>query len=123
MVKLTDDIYKQIMWDYNIPKEDVEKLLSGEAERAGHYNRTGMLVKLFNNLNWHDLLKLFSTNEILSILTDEFIQKIRFQSLRENYETVRKILRREPLSAAKWNNSIDVKPKHPLLSHRWYSIK
>ncbi len=122
-MQLSDEIYKQIMWDYNIPKEDIEKLLSGEIEFAGHYDRQKIAIKIFNNLNWYSIIKIYTKNEILNILTDDFIKKLRFKEMKENYETLRKILRNETLSHSRWNNSNDGKTRYPILSNRWYRFK
>jgi len=89
MIKLSDDIYKQIMWDYDIPKEDVEKLLSGESERAGHYTINSMFVKMLQALTWYSLLGVLGKAKIMELLTHENIKKLRFKSLQEQYTYVR----------------------------------
>jgi len=32
-------LFRQIMWDYNIAPADVEAVLMGKADKAGHYDR------------------------------------------------------------------------------------
>ncbi|MBN2663710.1 MAG: hypothetical protein JXR68_08685 [Bacteroidales bacterium] len=123
MVKISDDIYKQIMWDYNIPKEDVEKLLNGEIERAGHYDINGFALKVFNNLDWYSILKIFTIEQVIELLTDDFIKKIRFQKLQKKYETLRNILRNKTITDTRWYNDANGKTKYPILSDRWYCFE
>jgi len=89
MVKLSDDIYKQIMWDYDIPKEDVEKLLSGEAERAGHYDREEIFLKMLQSLSWFALIRTLGIEFVSKNLSDKIIKRIWIKSIREKYSYVK----------------------------------
>ncbi len=120
---ISDQIYRQIMWDYSIPKEEIEKLLSGEIQYAGHYDYTALAVKIFNNLSWYQIIKIYSLEKIQELLTEDFINKIRFKTLKQNYESLRKILCKETLPDAKWGTANDDTRRYPVLSNRWYSFK
>ncbi len=115
------EIYRMLMWDYDIPPEEVHKLLQGETDRAGHYDIKRLFIKMLNNLTWYDILKIMPISKITELLTPDIISKIRFKSILSKYERLQKILRREPLPPAK--QYFDALGKNPyiILSHRRYS--
>jgi hypothetical protein len=119
----TKRILKQINWDYNIPEVDLYHCLNQTQETAGFYTREKLLVKAFEHLAWFDLVKLFTLEEIKQILTEDFVKRIRINSLRFKYEILRKILHQEPIPATKWDNRANQFPEYPILSNRWYSIE
>ncbi len=84
-----EKLLKQILWDYNIPYEDIEAVLSGEKEQAGHFTREKIFLRLLESYPWFTIIKLFTPMEIQTLLTHEVIKNLRSPSLREKYEYVR----------------------------------
>ncbi len=82
-------LIKQILWDYSIPVEDVEALLKGEREMAGHYTREMIFQKIIESYPWFTVIQLFKPQEIKELLTHQVIGKLRSPSLRQKYEFVR----------------------------------
>lgn len=85
-------ILNQIMWDYNIPVNDIEELLSGKKEKAGHYNRKMLFKKLIESYSWFTILELLTPDEINDLLTEETINGLRSASLKKKYEFIKKRL-------------------------------
>ena len=85
-------LLKQIMWDYRISPEEVDAVLKGKAEKAGHYNREVIFIKLLESYSWFIILQLFSPLEIKKLLTDDVIKRLCFKSLQIKYGYVRKRL-------------------------------
>lgn len=85
-------LFRQLMWDYSIPVTDIEDVLQGRKELAGHYTRQAIFVKLLESYSWFTILQLFSPAELRLLLTDEVIGKLRFKSLQNKYEFVQKRL-------------------------------
>lgn len=85
-------IFSQIMWDYNIPVADIEALLSGRKETAGHYNRKSLFKKLLESYSWYTILHILTPNEIKNLLTDDTINGLRSPSLKKKYGFVKKRL-------------------------------
>jgi len=77
------------MWDYNIPKEDIEKLLSGKIERAGHYDREGLFLKMLQSLSWFTLVRTLGIEFIKENLSEKIITKIWIKSIAEKYTYVK----------------------------------
>jgi len=90
--KLKENYLKQLMWDYNISPEDMEKLLSGEVDRVAHYNREGLLKKMLESFPWFVVVQMWGVTNIRKILTKEVIAKLRTPELRNKYTYVRKRL-------------------------------
>ena len=80
------------MWDYNISAVDVEAVLHGKKETAGHYNKQAVFVKLLESFSWFTIVQLFSPAELRKLLTADVVKKLRFKSLRTKYEFVQKRL-------------------------------
>jgi len=86
-------LLNQILWDYNIPTEEIEAVLAGKKKNAGHYTREMLFQKMIESYSWFTILQLFTPNEIQNLLTSQAISKLRSPSLRQKYEFVQKRLR------------------------------
>lgn len=85
-------VLKQVLWDYNIPIEDIDAVLRGDLNRAGHYNQEMIFLKLLESYPWFTILELISPDQINQLLTHQLIKKLRSPSLRQKYEFVQKRL-------------------------------
>ena len=85
-------ILNQILWDYNISAEEIDAVLRGEMEQAGHFNQDMIFLKILESYSWFTILQLFNPDQIKSLLTTQVISKLRSPSLRMKYEFVRKRL-------------------------------
>lgn len=83
---------KQILWDYDIPVEELEAVLRGDLKQAGHYNQEMIFLKILESYPWFTILELLSPNQINVLLTNQLIKKLRSPSLRLKYEFVQKRL-------------------------------
>jgi len=85
-------LLKQIMWDYDIPAADIDALLSGRKEKAGHYSRDTLFKRMLESYSWYTILQLFTPTEINNLLTEEIINGLRSASLKKQYGFVKKRL-------------------------------
>jgi len=85
-------LFRQIMRDYNIPVEDVEALLSGKKDKAGHYSLNSLFKKMLESYSWYTILQVFTLDEIKILLTDDIINRLRSASLKKKYGFVKKRL-------------------------------
>jgi len=97
---ISDEVYRQIMWDCLISKKDIETLLSGDIEQAGHYSQNSLFLKMLQSLPWFSLLEILGQEKIQELLTDELIAKIKSESIRKKYTYVKQRLR-EIISATR----------------------
>ena len=85
-------LLKQILWDYNISAKDIDAVLRGEKETAGHYNRDMLFQKIIESYSWFTIIQLFTPNDVKFLLNNQVINKLRSPSLRQKYEFVQKRL-------------------------------
>ena len=86
---MKEDLCKQLMWDYNISTDKIDKLLSGEIKSIEHYNRETLFKKMLESLPWFSILQILDVQIIQKILTKEVIKKLRTPALRNKYFYVR----------------------------------
>ena len=87
-----NELLRQILWDYNIPAEEIESVLKGEKRQAGHYTREMLFHRIVESYSWFTIIQLFTPNEIQVLLTSQAISKLRSPSLRKQYEFIQKRL-------------------------------
>ncbi len=85
-------LLKQIVWDYDIPPEEIQAVFNGKKISVGHYTRETLFLKLIESYSWFTIIQLFTVNEIQVLLTNGTIAKLRSPSLRKKYEFVQKRL-------------------------------
>ena len=85
-------VLQSIMWDYSISAIDMEKLLNGKIEKAGHYTRQKLFAKMLTGLPWYTIIQLLPVENIKEMLTDEVIRALWPKSVKKQYEYVRKRL-------------------------------
>ena len=83
---------QSVMWDYAISVTDMEKLLDGNTDKAGHYTREKLFGKILSGLPWFTVIQLLPVGEIKKMLTDEFIEQLWPDSVKEQYRYVKKRL-------------------------------
>lgn len=85
-------VLQSIMWDYSISVSDMEKLLNGKIEKAGHYTRQKLFAKMLTGLPWFTVIQLIPAANIKEMLTDDIIGALWPKSVQKQYEYVRKRL-------------------------------
>jgi hypothetical protein len=83
---------QSVMWDYPISVSDMEKLLDGKTERAGHYTRETLFAKMLIGLPWFTIIKLLPVEKIREMLTDDVIETLWPRSVQKQYRYVKKRL-------------------------------
>lgn len=113
-------ILKRIFWDYHDGSLPIVKAARGEFDSIGDYEFKIILNRMFERLNWYDLMDILGVDRIIKFLTKDNISRIRFSELRDRYEFIRKVLSGEPVSFAGWGDAYRQKIRHTLFSDRWY---
>ena len=85
-------LLQSIMWDYDISAADMEKLLDGKIDKAGHYTREKLFTKMLIGLPWYSIIQLLPVEEVKKMLTDEVIGTLWPRSVQKQYEYVKKRL-------------------------------
>ncbi|EKD79899.1 MAG: hypothetical protein ACD_40C00268G0005 [uncultured bacterium] len=90
------DLYKQVVWDYNLSQAQFEDILSGK-NVLGTLDQSWAMARVLENLHYYDALDLvpFAT---LSKNWDNVKSKIFIRGIRDGYEFV---LQRHSLPTAR----------------------
>jgi len=80
---------QSVMWDYPISVSDMEKLLDGKIDRAGHYTRETLFAKMLIGLPWFTIIKLLPVEKIRDMLTDDVIKSLWPKSVQTQYRYVK----------------------------------
>jgi len=97
--KLKIKLIKQLVWDYDIPVDDIEAVLEGKLANAGHYTRSMLFQKVIETYPWFTVIQLFSPIEIKSLLTADMIKQLKAPSLQKKYEFILRKLQEVVLPA------------------------
>jgi len=114
-------VLKKIFWDYHTEKLPLEKIINGDFHSVDDYSFNLIIVRMFERLNWYDLIEILGLNKIRQLLTVDTIAKLHFTELRDKYEFLRKVLSGEDVSFTGWGDAYYQQIKHTLFSNRWYS--
>jgi hypothetical protein len=85
-------VLQSVMWDYSISTGDMEKLLDGKIDKAGHYTREKLFAKMLTGLPWYTIIQLLPVEIVKEMLTDEVIGALWPKSVQKQYEYIRKRL-------------------------------
>ncbi|MDE3059129.1 MAG: hypothetical protein KGJ59_14360 [Bacteroidota bacterium] len=91
---------RSIFWDYNFTDTELNELLNGRRKSLGTLTRPALLARMFEYMNWFDIVQHLDRNFFLSFVTPEFIDGLKEKDLREGLAFVRDFLLRDSLSAA-----------------------
>ena len=75
------NLLTELIWDYEIPGEQVLDLLEGKRETAGPYTAETIFRKLLESYSWFTILGILGPERVLLLLTDRTIESLRFKSL------------------------------------------
>jgi hypothetical protein len=92
---MKQDLYTQLVWDYNITKEEFETILSGEAKR-GTFDQDWAVSRVLTNLHYYDAMSLVPYT-VLKQRWPHIKGKIFIKSIKDSYEF---LLQRYPVSIA-----------------------
>lgn len=81
-------LFEQLSWDYRISADDLEAVLKGEKDHAGHFTKEKLFIRLLETYPWFTIVQIITIDEIQQLLTDQVISRLRSPSLRKKYEFV-----------------------------------
>jgi len=113
-------ILKNIFWDYNTDFLPLDEIIKKNFKSIDDYGLNLILNRMLERLNWYELLDILGLDLIKQFLTPEIIDKLRNKEMKERYETIRRILFKEPLPISGWDPEYLKRVKTTLLSNRWY---
>ena len=93
---MTQDKYKQLVWDYNLSFDEFKTILSGE-KKIGTFDQDWAISRVLENLNYYDAMDLIPY-DILKSRWNYIKVKLFNKSIKSGYEF---LLQRYPISIAR----------------------
>jgi hypothetical protein len=85
-------VLQSIMWDYSVSVSDLDELLEGKINKAGHYTIDKFFIKMLIGLPWHTIIQVLPVERVKEMLTDEIIGALWPKSVQNQYKYVRQRL-------------------------------
>ena len=85
-------VLQSIMWDYSVSVSDMDELLEGKINQAGHYTIDKFFAKMLIGLPWHSIIQVLPVERVKEMLTDEIIKALWPKSVQNQYKYVRQRL-------------------------------
>jgi hypothetical protein len=82
-------LMKPLMWDYKYSYEECLEVLEGKRKTVGHYTEETLFRKLLESYPWFTIINLLPLERIMELLTEQTIQKLRFDSLKKHYAFIK----------------------------------
>ena len=117
------ELLKNLHWDVNRHGDFYNKIIDGGINTFPEYERMSLLIRLFERLDWQQLVEIMGIDTIKEYLTVDLIKRIRFVYLRNKYDRIRRVLYGGTLPISGWSDDYRKTIKSTLLSDRWYSSK
>ena len=83
---MDERLYRKIIWDYDIPKAELEKLLDKRIDAYMGLTREVILPRCLQRLSWFELMDLFGLEELKLILESQVHMRLRDPLQRVKYE-------------------------------------
>ncbi len=82
---------KMAFWDYNYNPEDLYNVLYNDAE-IQYLSKERIYQRLLETYSWYKILEIVPQNQLLNLLEEDVLKKLRFQQLKNRYKNVRELL-------------------------------
>lgn len=90
---MSPNLFKQLVWDYNMTQNEFESVLAGQ-KTIGSMDQNWAIVRVLENLNYYDAMNLVSIDTLRSNW-DKIQDKIFNSSIKNGYEF---LLQRYPVA-------------------------
>ncbi len=87
-----DALIRQLLWDYSYSPAELDEVLSGKKDHAGHLTRDLIIRRILETYPWFTVIRIIPPEQIAPFLTSEQIAKLRSKSLQKQYAFVSKRL-------------------------------
>ena len=83
---------KEYFWDYNFEEEELQRLLSGEVEKAGHLDREGLYSRILMSAGWYKIVDIIGYENLQKALSENVLKRIKSKELKRKLRIAKRIL-------------------------------
>jgi len=112
------ELMKSLNWDYLDTHEDMLDVIEGRLESSGSFTRDKLFLRSLERLPWHYITALWGIETIKEMYTEELASRIWPKGRRSHFDFALAVLRREPLSPARWGHEYYISKRHRFFSNR-----
>jgi hypothetical protein len=111
-------LMRSLNWDYLDKPEDMLAVIEGSLASSGAFTREKLFVRSLERLSWYRIIGLWGVEEINKLYTPELAGRIWPKDRRWRYDFALAILRREPVSPARWGSEHYKSARYRFFSNR-----
>jgi len=90
-----ETLIRQLLWDYNYSPGDLEDVLTGKKDHAGHLTKELIVRRILETYPWFTVIRIIPPDQLAPYLTREQIAKLRSKSLQKQYAFVSQRLQQD----------------------------
>jgi hypothetical protein len=85
-------LLKAVYWDADVSPAQLNRLLRGDIDRIGHIDRINLYRRLLMTYDWYTLLALIPPDRLAEALSEQVLDRLYPESLKERYRYARSVL-------------------------------
>ena len=114
------NLIRSLNWDYNITPDNMLAVIENKLDKAGPFDKTFLFIRSLERLPWHSVIGLWGAETANELYTEEAAARLWPKSRRRTFDFAFAVLRKEPVSPARWGSQRCRELQNTFLSHRWY---
>ena len=83
---------KQAFWDVNYSVEDLYAVFTKETTQINAMTLERIYVRLLECYSWYKIINIVPQEQLLEMIGENIIKKLRFEQLKTRYRNVRELL-------------------------------
>ncbi|HHS12533.1 MAG TPA: hypothetical protein ENN03_02060 [bacterium] len=83
------ELLDRVMWDCPVPAPELLKLLDGKIDGVYHLTRRTLVRRLIESYPWFVISALIPPRELIPMLDRDFLESLRFPSLKRRYAFIK----------------------------------
>jgi len=111
-------LMKNLNWDYLDTHEDMLAVIEGKLQSSGAFDRDRLFVRSMERLPWHYFIGLWGIDTVKELYTPKLAARIWPKDRRHYYDFAIGILRKEPVSPARWGDEYFKSERFRFFSNR-----
>lgn len=114
------EIINSLNWDYDVSSQEMLDIVEGKKKATAVFTQEAIFIRCLERISWHRIVELWGIETIKKLYSPILLKRIRSKELRSRYDTIFRILRKEPVSIPRWGSEYCRRVQNAFLSDRWH---
>ena len=84
------NMLSRLFWDVEVHPDQLHDILKGELDKVGHIEIGDLYFRMLMTFDWYTILKILPREKLPELLSDDVVERIRFEDLKDKYRYARK---------------------------------